>query len=301
MSDSSKEPFFSVIIPTYNRAALILDTIKTVIAQEYQNFEIIVVDDGSTDNTEEIIKAYNHPKIIYHRKENEERAVARNTGTQLAKGDYVTFFDSDDYLYPNHFTEAIKLIEQHNNPEFFYLPFDIMDASTRKIIKKQEIHPYTDFNKMLINGNYLSCNGVFLRKDVALQHPFNTDRDLSASEDYDLWLHLAARYTIYHGDVITSTLLNHDYRSVLIIKKEPLIKRIQLLIRTCSSDVLINKIYKEKLDIFRAKCYLYLSLHLAMSKHKKEAIYFFLRGIKEHPPAIFYSRVYGIMKSLLIY
>lgn len=287
-------------MPTYNRANLIIDSIKTAIAQDYQNFEIIVVDDGSTDNTEEVVLSLQHPKIIYHKKKNEERAVARNTGTQLAKGDYVTFFDSDDCLYPNHLSEAVKLIEKKQSPEIIYLAYNVMDIN-KTIIKEQIIYRKTDFNKKLINGNYLSCNGVFLRKDVALQHPFNTNRTLSASEDYDLWLRLAARYTIHYSSVITSSILNHDARSVFVVKEKPLIDRISLLIETCSNDTLIKKIYKGKLDTFVSKCYLYLALHLAMSKHKKTALTYFYKGIKEHPMSIFDIRVYGIIKCLLIY
>ena len=68
MDNNKALPFFSIIMPTYNRANLIIDSIKTAIAQDYQNFEIIVVDDGSTDNTEEVVLSLNHPKIIYHKK-----------------------------------------------------------------------------------------------------------------------------------------------------------------------------------------------------------------------------------------
>ena len=217
-------------MPTYNRAGLIIDSIKTAIAQDYPNFEIIVVDDGSTDNTEEVVLALQNPKIRYHKKLNEERAAARNKGAELAKGDYVTFFDSDDYLYPNHLSEAVKLIEKNQKPEMIYLAYNVMDTN-KKIIKEQHIYRYTNLNKKLINGNYLSCNGVFLRRDIALQHPFNTNRRLSASEDYDLWLRLAARYKIYHSNVITSSILNHDERSVFVIKQEPLIERIHYLFK----------------------------------------------------------------------
>lgn len=68
MSSNREFPFFSIIMPTYNRANLILASIQTAIAQEYPHFEIIVVDDGSTDNTEEVIRSLNHPKVIYHKK-----------------------------------------------------------------------------------------------------------------------------------------------------------------------------------------------------------------------------------------
>ncbi len=293
-------PFFSIVMPTFNRADLIIDSIKTAINQDYPNFEVIVVDDGSTDNTESVVMALQNPRIRYHKKNNEERAVARNTGTQLATGDYVTFFDSDDYLYPNHLSEAVKLIEKNNSPEMIYLAYNVMDIN-KKIIKKQTIRNGTNFNKKLINGNYLSCNGVFLRRDVALQHPFNTNRTLSASEDYDLWLRLAARYTIHYNNIITSSILNHDERSVFIVKKEPLISRINLLIQTCSNDLLIKKIFKGKLDTFVSKCYLYVSLHLAMSKHKRTALEYFFKGIQKHPLSIFDIRVYGIIKCLIIY
>lgn len=300
MSNNKAYPFFSIVMPTYNRASLIVDSIKTALAQDYPHFEIIVVDDGSTDNTEEVVLAFNNPKIKYHKKINEERAAARNRGTQLASGDYVTFFDSDDYLYPYHLSEAIKLIEKHNSPEMIYLAYNVKDIN-HKVIKEQKIAKGTNFNKDLINGNYLSCNGVFLRRDVALQHPFNETRALSASEDYDLWLRLAARYTIYYSNTITNTILNHDERSVLVIKKEPLFARINLLIQTCTQDPMIQKIYAGQLDKFTAKCYLYVALHLAVSKHKKSAIEYFIKGLKTHPLSIFDIRVYGIIKCLIIY
>jgi glycosyltransferase involved in cell wall biosynthesis len=96
----SKPIFFSIIIPTYNRAHMILQTLETAFAQTYPYFEVILVDDGSTDNTENIIKSINHKNFVYLKKPNEERAVARNTGFNIAKGEYLTLLDSDDFLYP---------------------------------------------------------------------------------------------------------------------------------------------------------------------------------------------------------
>ena len=130
--NNNEFPFFSIVMPTYNRAGLIIDSIKTAIAQDYPNFEIIVVDDGSTDNTEEVVLALQNPKIRYHKKLNEERAAARNKGAELAKGDYVTFFDSDDYLYPNHLSEAVKLIEKNQKPEMIYLAYNVMDTNNHQ-------------------------------------------------------------------------------------------------------------------------------------------------------------------------
>src|SRR5690554_3150909 len=96
---SKNNILFSVIIPTYNRASLITKTIESVIDQSYQNFEIIVVDDGSTDNTKEVVKLIMDPRLKYFYVENGERGRARNIGTFHAEGKYVTFLDSDDLWY----------------------------------------------------------------------------------------------------------------------------------------------------------------------------------------------------------
>jgi GalNAc5-diNAcBac-PP-undecaprenol beta-1,3-glucosyltransferase len=107
--------FFSVIIPTYNRAQLILETLETVLAQTYQNFEVIIVDDGSTDNTEQIIqKRYSTDgRVRYFYKENEERGAARNFGIKQAKGDYAVIFDSDDWMHADHLSIIEKCIANH--------------------------------------------------------------------------------------------------------------------------------------------------------------------------------------------
>ena len=92
-------PLFSVIIPTFNRADFIGKTVESVLRQTFTDFEIIVIDDGSTDNTAEIIAPIIDERLTYHFKQHEERAAARNAGTKLARGEYVTFLDSDDLLY----------------------------------------------------------------------------------------------------------------------------------------------------------------------------------------------------------
>ena len=86
--------FFSIVIPTYNRAKFIDKAIASLLNQKYEDFEVIVVDDGSTDNTEEVVKSFNNNKVKYYKKENQERGAARNYGAKLAKGEYINFFDS---------------------------------------------------------------------------------------------------------------------------------------------------------------------------------------------------------------
>src|SRR5437764_8362427 len=99
------KPFISVVVPSYNRADLIGKTLRSLQQQEYDQYEIIVIDDGSTDNTEEVVKAIGDQRISYIKKGNAERAAARNFGARIAKGEYVNFFDSDDLALPNHLSE----------------------------------------------------------------------------------------------------------------------------------------------------------------------------------------------------
>ena len=91
---------FSVVIPSYNRASLIRRSIDSVLSQSVTDFEIIIVDDGSTDNTEEVIKTIGDPRVVYLKQENKGATAARNNGVRHAKGDYVSFLDSDDVWYP---------------------------------------------------------------------------------------------------------------------------------------------------------------------------------------------------------
>lgn len=91
-------PFFSVIVPSFNRAFIIERCINSILAQEFINFEIIIVDDGSTDNTKVVIDQYEDSRIHYFFQDNKGVSVARNQGSKLAKGDYLVFLDSDDYV-----------------------------------------------------------------------------------------------------------------------------------------------------------------------------------------------------------
>ena len=124
-----KDYFFSIIMPVYNREYFLEKSIESVVSQTYPHFELIVVDDGSTDRSRQIINSMivNNPNINihYYRKENGERGAARNYGADRAKGDYLNFFDSDDLLYPQHLFTANQLLNKHSEVDWFHLSYDI--------------------------------------------------------------------------------------------------------------------------------------------------------------------------------
>ena len=115
----SSSPFFSVILPTFNRGHLLRDTIQSVLTQEFTNFEFIIIDDASTDNTQEILREMRDTRMVsIINSNNLERSVSRNLGIDCAKGQYICFCDSDDHWGKDHLNTLYKTIETNPNAIF---------------------------------------------------------------------------------------------------------------------------------------------------------------------------------------
>jgi len=290
---------FSFVIPTYNRADFLSATITSLLNQTYDNFEIIVVDDGSTDHTEKVISEIKSEKLFYFKKNNEERGAARNFGARLAKGGYVNFFDSDDIAYSNHLSEAISAITALDTPEVFHLAYDIKSADG-KLQRRVDVLP-TTINESLIMGNHLSCNGVFIRKDIALAFPFSERRQLSASEDYALWLKLSSRFPIHCRKVITSSVIDHDQRSVIQINKSKLLARLLALEEEVMNDAEFKSKYKPNLGSFKAFLQVYIALHLALTGNSRmENIGYLWQAVKYKPTVLFTYRFLAALKNIIL-
>jgi glycosyltransferase involved in cell wall biosynthesis len=185
--------FFSVIIPVYNRENLIRETINSVLKQSFYDFEIIVVDDGSTDKTLSALKEYgNRVKVLSQ--QNQGPGAARNIGIQIAQGKYITFLDSDDLWFPWTLATFYETIRKENFPTF-------IAGSTIEFeeeIELQKVQPdlvkYTFFQDYLESYsqsfNLLPSN-VAIRVDSLLESGCFTNRWINA-EDCDLWLKLGA-------------------------------------------------------------------------------------------------------------
>jgi glycosyltransferase involved in cell wall biosynthesis len=293
-----EDTFFTVIIPTYNRAKLIKKTIDSVLAQDYPNFEIIVVDDGSIDNTEEVIKEIGSPKIHYYWKKNEERSVARNFGIKKAQGDYVTFLDSDDVLYPNHLSEAKKLIEKEN-PPVFHINYSIqkLDGS---ILNRRNNYKH-GINSALYSGNVLSCAGVFLSKPVALANPFNEDPRIISSEDWELWLRIGAVYEFKYSPVVTSCLIEHPDRSVHKITKDQLISSIDALIEGLQKDKNFMSKSRHKLNAIKAHMSLHMAYKLLFNDMPYKALVYLVEALRIDFISTIRQRLfYGVIKNWLL-
>ncbi|HQQ93902.1 MAG TPA: glycosyltransferase [Bacteroidia bacterium] len=291
--------FFSVIVPVFNRASEISKTLLSILNQTYSAFELIVVDDGSTDNTaqqvKELIKQRPDVNFRYFYRENAERGAARNFGASKASGGFLNFFDSDDLMYPMHLEEAARLIASETGLLWFHLNYDRMDETGRIFGKGPG--RCSDPNRSLIRGNHLSCNGVFLNRTCFQSLSFREDRALAGMEDWELWLRWAAKYPLGMRETRTSAIVYHKQRSVLEKDPAKLLNRVNLLIGLIEENKDLRSFMGTDLDAFRSSCYSYASLHLALMKgQKRESANYLIKSVLQQPSGILSRRFLAILR-----
>lgn len=183
-------PKVSVIICAYNTAAYIAETLDSVLSQTYQDFEIIVINDGSPDNMEEVLLPY-YDQIIYHKQANRGLSGARNAALKKAGGKYVTLLDSDDVWMPNYLETMVSLMETNPSVDLYYPNallfgehhfngkiFQDIYPSTRPVtIEGMLKHECCPFGAVIFKRNILATVGLF-------------DDTLKSAEDLDLWLRM---------------------------------------------------------------------------------------------------------------
>ncbi len=290
---------FSIIVPTYNRAHLIVETLLSVKKQTYTNWELIIVDDGSTDNTEDILKEYLSEQIRYIRISNGERGRARNTGISYASGDYVTFLDSDDQLYPEFLSSASAFLISNSLPEILSVAFEIRDDKGKLLSR----HIYSDklLNKRILHSNVMACIGVVVRKDIASGFTFHEDRGFMGVEDWLLWLRIGARFSIYHLPVVGAVLLQHAGRSVMHYDEDAYLYRVSVLCNELRKDsVFIQKFSDKAVERIKGHMFTYTALFAMASKHRISGLKYWIKGVFCSPGEVFTRRTLAIFKHMML-
>ena len=293
----TNSPFFSVVIPTYNRAGFIRQTIESVLAQSFRSYEIIVVDDGSTDDTEVVVKSILDDHIQFVKRDNVERAAARNFGATIAQGQYVNFLDSDDVVYPHHLETANEICKMNQGVEIFHLGYDIKDQQGNL---QRSVSDIQSINHQIVSGNILSCNGVFIRKDIILKNRFDEDRALSSLEDWELWIRMSARYPFLNSNKITSTVIQHEKRSVMTANRLKIKQKVDCFVHCVLSDEMNKAHYGSSLKKVVASAWTYAALHLVMAdENKGEVLRYLLKGIQSNPGEVMKKRFLVVVIKLL--
>lgn len=289
--------FFSIVIPTYNRAHLIEETIQSLLNQTFQDFEIIVVDDGSTDNTEEIIGKINSEKITYYKTENFGVAHARNFGIQKAKGNYVGFLDSDDKVKPEHLQTAFNYLQQHPQTEILHLNFNWIKRDGTKI-RSNKLPKHLPYD--IFKGNSLHVNCVFIANKIAKQNLFNECKDLMFSEDWDFFIKLSIKYPIKLIEASTAFLIDHDERSMRNFNLHVWERRRDALVESLLADKTVYKNFQAEIKNVHARMNSLIALNSILVGEKKTGIAFYIKSISESPVELFRRRTLAIFKHLLI-
>jgi glycosyltransferase involved in cell wall biosynthesis len=212
-------PKVSVIIPAYNSETFIKDSIQSVINQDYQNIEIICVDDGSTDNTKNQVMN-NFPCVLYFYQENKGPAAARNLGIKKSTGEYIAFLDSDDVWLPEKISMQMEKI--FRNPKITIIHTNInikMNGQIRDTAYPTDHQEGKIFENLLLQNGSVVCSTLLVKKEC-IEKVGYFDEELRTSEDVHLLLRLAYYYDFYflnkvlviknhHGSNLTN--LNNIY------------------------------------------------------------------------------------------
>jgi len=265
-----KKPLISVIIPTYNRGWIIKEAIDSVLSQDYRDFELIIVDDGSTDNTLEILNAY-QDDITVLRQNNYGVSAARNWGITAASGRFIAFLDSDDLWLPQ------KLFRQ---VEFFNKNPDAQICQTEEtwIRKGVRVNPKKRHKKlwgMIFEQSLALClvspSAVMIRRSL-FDEVGVFDEKLPVCEDYDLWLRISCRFPVYLVD--TPLIIKRGGHDDQLSASSGLDKfRIKSLKKIIENDLLSKTQYREAVKTLKEKCAIY-SAGCSKRGRKEEALYY---------------------------
>lgn len=201
----------SIVMPTYNRGNIISKSIESVLNQTYKNIELIVVDDHSTDNTEEIIKEYKDKRLKYIKlPKNYGACYARNIGIKKSTGDYIAFQDSDDIFAKNKLEEQIaNLLKKDSDLDFCKIRINAHNFKSIIPNHKQEIElKNKKIIDLLCTGNFISTQAILAKRKIFNELSFN--HELPRLQDYDLVLRISQKYKISHTQKILVDLYRQD-------------------------------------------------------------------------------------------
>ncbi len=197
-------PLISVVLPVYNAEQYVKDTIKSILVQSYQNFELIIINDGSTDNSEEYIVQFKDTRIKYIKNEKNLKLIQTlNLGLRLAKGKYIARIDADDIALPNRFEKQIDFLE--NN-----LEYGIVGSFAETFGSKKEkltfVQEDLEIRFALLTHNPFVHSSVMIRNQILIKNKLSFDLNQLHVEDYDLWIKIL-KYS--KGKILPDSLIKY--------------------------------------------------------------------------------------------
>ncbi len=267
---SKPAPLVSVIIPTFNRSACLGRAIDSVLSQTFTDLELIVVDDGSTDDTADLLKAY-ADRLLYIYQQNRGVSAARNTGIRSARGEYIALLDSDDAWRPRKLERQAAFFQAH--PQAVLCQTEEIWIRNGKRVNPKKRHQ--KYSGMIFEKTLPLClvspSAVMIRRSL-FDEVGLFDETLPACEDYDLWLRITWKYTVHLID--TPLIVKHGGHSDQLSAMPELDKfRIMALVKIIRRGCLSQSQHTAALSTLKEKCRVYAGGCLKRGK-KKEAEYY---------------------------
>ncbi len=251
-------PFFSIIIPLYNKEKAIENTLKSVFHQSFTDYEILVINDGSTDKSEEKVKSFSDERLRLISSENRGVSQARNLGISESKGKLVAFLDADDYWFPYHLQTLFQLYQNFpeagllaTNYQFYYSDKKIIQPVFEGIPTEKWSGIITDFFHSSMKFRIAWTSAVAVPKNV-LDEVGNFDENitLGAGEDTDLWIRIALKYPVAFDNEVSAYYQMESENRISLSKT---LERNFSTLDKFSNEEQSNSSLKKYLDLYRAE------------------------------------------------
>ena len=267
----------TVVIPTYNRINFIGKTIDSVISQSFENFEVLIIDDGSTDDSGNYIKnKYSHDKRVkYFYKENEERGVARNYGIKQSSGVFVVFLDSDDLLLKLHLESLYFAILKEPNVDFIATKYELKRGENYYPSELNLINEGYYGIEIVLKGNPFACNFAVRRINENLIL-FKEKRDFVIVEDWVFLIENLLCNKIYLVDVISVVMNDHDLRSMRGTQ-EKIIKARLYAMQWVLEQYQFNDL---QVKLIAGNSYFFCAIHNYIDGYRFKGIQFLMKAYK---------------------
>jgi glycosyltransferase involved in cell wall biosynthesis len=301
-------PTVSVVIPTYNRAHLLPNTIQSVLNQSFRDFEIIVIDDGSTDNTAEVVSTF---PVKYFRQDNKGAPTARNKGMELTQSKYIVFLDSDDALLENMLEKETGILDSYPEAGFSYGQAYLIDSEgivfgirghrdkCPEIREGQE-----ELRGLILFGCYIPSPTVMVRRSCLEKVGGYDPNFQSGSQDFELWVRLATRYAVAYIAEPVAKYRVHQHTISAVRNVKEIEQSHSSILEYVFADDRVGPILAPQ----RASAYSHLYLRLASHAYydfrdAKAARRYLRRAINTHisgfTSRLWFSWIYLFTKTLL--
>ena len=221
----------SVVVPNYNYGHYLENAIDSVLSQSYEELELIIVDDGSTDDTRSLIHKFSDPRIFWYFQGHKGISAARNFGIHQARGEYIAFLDADDFWAPTKIEEQVKSLRFQNELGLIYSGFFLIDQDGQVIAKRSPVKVINPPLKMLLLGNIISGSSTtaFVPRQV-FDIVGEFDEQIKGAEDWDMWIRISEKFSILaidkplafirlHSQNTTSNIDSMDFHQQVVIRK----------------------------------------------------------------------------------